>query len=251
MKKASYYLSAMLLVASFSQQPASAQFEGKITFDNYNYSSEGVEQKDDNFTLYVTSERILLQGEKKYDFMESIQTEGVLVRLDFEDFVFLTGSNEALKISKTDITSMMNMFGNGQSANKAADKADNIDYERTGESATIHGYQADKFIFRDDDEPNEHTEVWMTNELDVNWGMLAESWTGSAKTIISSLPTNLVFNEKYFPLKVEVFENDQLVSKLEATEVNTSTIAKAMVQVPSGVKVLSFQDYLFQKMSRQ
>lgn len=251
MKKASYYLSAMLLVASFSQQPASAQFEGKITFDNYNYSSEGVEQKDDNFTLYVTSERILLQGEKKYDFMESIQTEGVLVRLDFEDFVFLTGSNEALKISKTDITSMMNMFGNGQSANKAADKADNIDYERTGESATIHGYQADKFIFRDDDEPNEHTEVWMTNELDVNWGMLAESWTGSAKTIISSLPTNLVFSEKYFPLKVEVFENDQLVSKLEAIEVNTSTIAKAMVQVPSGVKVLSFQDYLFQKMSRQ
>jgi len=45
MKKASYYLSAMLLVASFSQQPASAQFEGKITFNSYNYSSEGVAQR--------------------------------------------------------------------------------------------------------------------------------------------------------------------------------------------------------------
>jgi len=251
MKKASYYLSAMLLVASFSQQPASAQFEGKITYNSYNYSSEGVEQKDDNFTLYITQDRILLQGEKEYGFMESIQTEGVLVRLDFEDFVFLTGDNEALKISKSDITSMMNMFGNGQSANKAAGEANDVNYERTGESATIHGYQADKFIFRDQEEPNEHTEVWMTNQLDVNWGMLAESWSGSAKTIISSLPTNLVFQEKYFPLKVEVFENNQLVSKLETTEVNTSSVARAMVQVPSGVKVLSFQDYLFQKMSKQ
>ena len=180
MKKASYYLSAMLLVASFSQQPASAQFEGKITFNSYNYSSEGVEHKDDNFTLFITPDRILLQGEKEYGFMESIQTEGVLVRLDFEDFVFLTGDNEALKISKSDITSMMNMFGNGQNATKTAEKADNVNYERTGESATIHGYEADKFIFRDNEEPNEHTEVWMTNQLDVNWGMLAESWSGSA-----------------------------------------------------------------------
>ena len=251
MKKASYYLSAMLLVASFSQQPASAQFEGEITFSSYDYTSEGTEQKDDNFTLFITPDRILLQGEKEYGFMESIQTEGVLVRLDFEDFVFLTGDNSALKISKTDITSMMNMFGNEQSANNAADHADDINYERTNESQQIHGYQADKFIFRDEEEPNQHTEVWMTNQLDVNWGMLAESWTGSAESIISSLPTNLVFNEKYFPLKVEVFENDQVVSKLETVEVNQSSVAQAMVQIPSGVKVLSLQDYLFQKMSQQ
>lgn len=251
MKKASYYLSAMLLVASFSQKPASAQFEGKITFSSYDYSSDGVEQKDDDFTMYLTTDRILLQGEKEYGFMESIQTEGVLVRLDFEDFVLLTGDNAALKVSKSDITSMMSMFSNGQSADKAADRADDVDYERTGESQNIHEYQADKFIFKDKEEPNQHTEVWMTNQLDINWGMLAESWTGSAKSIISSLPTNLVFNEKYFPLKVEVFENDQLVSKLEATEVNESSVAQAMVQIPSGVKVLSLQDYLFQKMSQQ
>lgn len=251
MKKASYYLSAMLLVAAFSQQPASAQFEGKITFNSYDYNAEGTEQQNDNFTLFITPDRILLQGDKQYGFMESIQTEGVLVRLDYEDFVLLTGDNSALNISKQDITSMMNMFGNGQSTNQAADRADDVNYERTEESQNINGYQADKFIFRDEEEPNQHTEVWMTNELDVNWGMLAESWSGGAEAIISSLPTNLIFNEKYFPLKVEVFENDQMVSKLEATEVNQSSVAQAMVQIPSGVKVLSLQDYLFQKMSQQ
>ncbi|MDZ7772133.1 MAG: hypothetical protein U5K31_05240 [Balneolaceae bacterium] len=39
------------------------------------------------------------------------QTEGVLVRLDFEDFVFLTGNDMALTISKADITSFTRMFG--------------------------------------------------------------------------------------------------------------------------------------------
>ncbi|MDZ7683141.1 MAG: hypothetical protein U5J63_15900 [Fodinibius sp.] len=111
MKKAKYYLSAMLMVACFTQ-PATAQFEGKISFSSYDYSAQGTEEKQDEFTMFLTPDRILLQGDKKYDFMGSIQTEGVLVRLDFQDFVFLTGGEKALKISKTDITSMMKMFDN-------------------------------------------------------------------------------------------------------------------------------------------
>lgn len=250
MKKATHYLSAMLMVACFTQ-PASAQFEGKISFNSYEYSADGTQQQDDEFTMFITPDRILLQGDKKYEFMGSIQTEGVLVRLDFQDFVFLTGDKKALKISKSDITSMMNMFSNGDPSSEVADKSEDIDYERTNETATIKGYNCEKFIFRDEDNPNEHTEVWMTKDLQMNWGMLAEPWGGGAGAIVESLPTNLIFKEKYFPLKVDAFENNKLVSTLEATEVNSSPIAKAMVQVPSGVQVLSFQDYLFQEMSNQ
>lgn len=250
MKKATHYLSAIVMVACFTQ-PVSAQFEGKITYNSYEYSAEGTEEKQDEFTMYITSDRILLQGDKKYDFMGSIQTEGVLVRLDFQDFVFLTGDKKALKISKSDITSMMSMFSNGESSSEVADKSEDINYERTNETATIKGYNCEKFIFRDEDNSNEYTKVWMTKELQMNWGMLAEPWSGGAGAIVESLPTDLVFKEKYFPLKVEAFENDKLVSTLEATEVNSSSIAKAMVQVPSGVQVLSFQDYLFQEMSNQ
>jgi hypothetical protein len=251
MKKATYFLSAVLLVACFTQ-PASAQFEGKITYNSYEYSPEGSQEKQDEFTMYVTSDRILLQGEKKYDFMGSIQTEGVLVRLDFEDFVFLTGDEKALKISKADITSMMNMFDNGENASKeVADKGEDINFERTNESTTIRGYKCEKFIFRDEDNENEHTEVWMTKDLQMNWGMLAEPWSGSAEALISSFPMDLVFKEKYFPVKVDVFRNDKMISRLEATDINTSSIAKAIVQVPSGIQILSFQDFLFQKMSEQ
>jgi hypothetical protein len=146
---------------------------------------------------------------------------------------------------------MMNMFSNGESSSEVAAESDDINYERTNETATIKGYKCEKFIFRDEDKANEHTEVWMTKDLKMNWGMLAEPWSGGAGAIAESLPTNLIFKENYFPLKVEAFENDKLVSTLEATEVSASPVAKAMVQVPSGVKVLSFQDYLFQEMSNQ
>ena len=251
MKKASYYLSAIVMVACFTQ-PATAQFEGQISFTSYEYSAEGTEQKQDEFTMFLTPDRILLQGDKKYEFMGSIQTEGVLVRLDFEDFVFLTGDKKALKISKSDITSMMSMFNNGSSSeSEAVEKGEDINYERTNETNTIKGYHCEKFIFRDEENENEYSEVWMTKELNVNWGMLAEPWSGSAQAIVNSLPMDLIFKEKYFPVKMDFFRNNKMVSRMEATEISQSSVARAMVQVPSGVQVLSFQDYLFQQMSEQ
>lgn len=238
------------MVACFTQ-PVSAQFEGKISFSSYEYSANGNEEKQDEFTLFITPDRILLQGDNKYNFMGSIQTEGVLVRLDFQDFVFLTGDEKALKISKSDITSMMNMFNNGSTGTEVAAKSEDLNFEKTSERETINGYVCEKFIFREKDNPDEHTEVWMTKDLNMNWGMLAEPWSGSAANIVENLPTDLVFKEKYFPLKVEAFRNGKQVSALRATEVSTSPVAQAMVKVPQGVQVLSFQDYLFQEMSRQ
>jgi len=252
MKKAPYYLSAILMVACFTQ-PVSAQFEGKIQYSVYDYSKDTpADEKQDEFTLFITPDRILLQGENKYDFMGSIKTEGVLVRLDFEDFVFLTGDQKALKISRSDITSMMNMFSdNGQSSADVAKKGDDIKYERTGESKKIKGYNCEKFIFHDEDNEAAQTVVWMTKDIQVNWGMLAEPWSGDAEKMIQSFPMDIIFKEKYFPVLVETYENGDLISRMEATDINQSSIARAMVQVPSGVQVLSFQDYLFQKMSEQ
>lgn len=249
MKKAKYFVSAMLMVACFTQ-PASAQFEGSITFESHDYSDQNSED-DEPFTLFVTPERIMLQGEKKYNFMESLETEGVLVRLDKEDFVFLTGKDKALKITKTDITSLMNLFGNGRNVSQKAEDVD-IKQERTGETKTIQGYQTEKFIFRDkESDQNEYFAVWMTKEIDVNWGMLAEPWGNDADQLISStdFPVDLIFKEKYFPLRFENYENGELESVLEATEINKTAVSSDMVEVPSGIKVLNMQNYLFQKMS--
>lgn len=251
MKKATYYVSAMLMAACFTQ-PAAAQFEGEITYNSYEYT-EGNKTSGDSFMLYITPERILLQGEKKYDFMESLKTDGVLVRLDSQDFVFLTGGDEALKIAKTDITSLMNMFNNGSNGGEALDEDYDIQQNRTGETQTIKGYRSEKFVFRDEEDPDQnYSEVWMTNEIDVNWGMLAEPWGEDTDALISDdFPIDLVLKENYFPLKLEAYKDGKLTSALEATEIKQASVDPAMTEVPSGVKVLSMQEYLFQKMNNR
>lgn len=244
MKKSIYYLSAMLMVACFTQ-PAVGQFEGKITYSSYEYSDEGNRAKQDEFTLYITPQRIMLQGNKGYRFMGSIETEGVLVRLDQQDFIFMTGEEEALSITKSDIVSMMNMFG---SNTNTSGNDEQINYTRTNDSKTIKGYECDKFVFRDDE--GEKTVVWMTKAIDVNWGMLAEPWGNNADNLISGgFPMDVIFKEKYFPIKVEGYKNGQVVSVLEATEIKKSPVPASIVEVPPGIQVLSFQDYLFRKMS--
>jgi hypothetical protein len=180
--------------------------------------------------------------------MGNIKTEGVLIRLDFEDFVFLTGDDKAMQISKSDITSMMNMFGGGNDIDEDTD----INYEKTGETQTIKGYSTEKFVFREQDNQDDYAVVWMTRDLNINWGMLAESWGNQLDVkIYESLPTGLIFKEGYFPLKVETYDSGSLQMLTEAEEISKSSIAKAMVQIPSGVDVLSFQDYLFQRLSEQ
>jgi hypothetical protein len=250
MQKATYYLSAMLMVACFTQ-PATAQFEGEITYKSYDYKNG--EEENDEFTLHITPDRILLQGEKKYDFMGSMKTEGVLVRLDEQDFVFKTDDQTALKISKTDITSMMKMVGNGNSASAAAKEYD-IKQNRTGETQELNGFSAEKFIFKDEEGgPNDYAVVWMTKGIDVNWGMLAESWGNEeANTLINdSFPMDLVFQEKYIPLLIETYKKGEKTSGLEATNINQSAVNQSLVEIPSSMKVLNMQQYLFQKMNNR
>lgn len=237
------------LLFTVAVQTSQAQFEGKIQYSSYEISSDGDKDKTDDFTIYVTKDRIMLQGSNKYQFMGSIETEGVLVRLDYEDFVFLAGSKNAMKISKDDITSMMKMFGNNSGNSRDLEETE-INYERTGDEDKILGFNAEKFIFRDTEEKNRHSVVWMTKEVDINWGMLAEPWGSSAKAQFGSeIPTDLLFKEKYFPLKMENYQNGRLEEVTELTDLSRTSVARAMVQIPSGVKVLGFQDYLFQKMS--
>lgn len=248
MKKRSPILLALFLIF-VSADYTYAQFEGKVVYSSYEIES-GEKVNKDRFTMFVTADRILLQGENSYNFMGDIKTEGVLIRLDFEDFVFLTGDEKALKISKTDITSMMNMFGDGGETKSDSDLE--IGYEKTGEAEMINGYSSEKFIFSEEDEPNDYVEVWMTRDLTVNWGMLAEPWGNDIDGMIDGdFPISLIFEDGYFPLRIEAYRDGELKSVTETEEINESSIAKAMVQIPSGVAVLSLQNYLFQKLSEQ
>lgn len=249
MKKFASLLVVLLFLLG-NTETGFAQFEGKIVYNSYEISPDGDRENKDNFTMFVTKDRILLQGDNSYDFMGDIRTEGVLVRLDFKDFVFLTGDDKALQISKADITSLMNMFGGDD--NSISDSERDFDYQQTGETTKINGYACEKFIFREEDEDEDYAIVWMTKDLDINWGMMAEPWGEQIDDmIIDNVPVNLIFKEGYMPVKIDAYDSGRLQMVTEAEEIIESSIAKAMVQIPSGVNVLSFQDYLFQRLSEQ
>lgn len=249
MKKISL-VSALFLCFSFN--PAFAQFEGKIQFDNYEIVSGEKQKDDDSFVMFITPDRILLEGnsDKSYKVGGSLETEGILVRHKEKDFVFLTGEKRAMKISKDGITSFMNMFG--EDAKQSMDQAEsNIKYEKTGESEEVGGYPCDKFIFTDSEKPDERSEVWMTKELDINWGMLSEPWGENMKGFAGSdLPLELIFDEGYFPIKWEQYQGDTLTETANAT-VSSTDVARSMVELSPDIQIVSLQEYLFEQMRKQ
>lgn len=220
-----------------------------MTYSSYDVQNGEKQNENDEFTLFVSGDRLFLKGTGSYDMMGDIETEGVLVRLDYEDFVIMTGEKEALKISKSDIDGMMNMMGNGNQSSGSPPEAD-IGIESTGRTETIMGYDCEEYRFEDKDNPGEYAMLWMTDQIEINWGMLAEPWGDSVEHMNSGdVPFSAIFKEGLLPLRIEGYEGDELVNVVEATDVSETSEAKAMVQVPSGVEVLSFQDYLFKKMS--
>lgn len=242
--KKSILLTLVMLTVTFAVQ---AQFEGTIAFQNYVIEGEERESRD-SFMLYLTGDRILLRGGNSYDLMGPIQATGILVRLDMEDIVFLNDEETALAVSKADITSMMNMFGNGDTG--SSDEPE-VHYEKTGETKELIGHTVEKYLFHGDEEDT-YTHVWMVSDLDINWGMLAEPWGESAQKMVSGdFPIGEIFRENLFPLQVEFFSGGELRSVTEATQIDRSTVSSSLMQVPDGVKILSLQDYLFQQMSRQ
>ncbi|MDZ7772132.1 MAG: DUF4412 domain-containing protein [Balneolaceae bacterium] len=114
----------------------------------------------------------------------------------------------------------------------------------------VQGYTCEKFVFRDRENPDQRTEIWMTDGLEINWGMLGDSWMDSPTMLGGGdLSFNPIFQEGYFPMRIEYIKDRRQVSVTEVSSINQSAVARAMVEIPSGVQVLSLQDFLFQKMS--
>lgn len=238
-----------VLFFCFSLNQSYAQFEGQIQIDSYEIESGEKQKDDDSFTMYITKDRILLQGDQGYKVGGQLETEGILVRHKEKDFVFLTGEKQAMQITKAGITSFMNMFGD-DARGEVQNAESNLTIKRTGESQQVNGYSSEKFIITNTEKPEERSEVWMTKGVDINWGILAESWDSNMKGFSGGdFPLNLIFDEGYFPVKWEQFKNDTQISGADV-EVTSTDVARSKVELPSDVKIVSLQDYLFQQMRK-
>ncbi len=249
MKKLTCLLALFLMIFAANSY---AQFEGKISYILYELDDSG-EKEEEKFTLFITPQRILVQSDEAFGMPGSFKTQGLLIRLDKKDFVFLTGDKTAMSITKSGITSMMNMFGAMAEQGQEEIEEDinsNFTFNNTGETDTFAGYDVEKFVFKPNDR-NEKVVLWMTNDINIHWGMLAEPWGESLSFMTDeNVPKELVFQENYLPLRATFYEDGQIKGGMTA-EIETTDIAREMVQISPDVQVRSLSEYMFQMMRQQ
>ncbi|TVR30711.1 MAG: hypothetical protein EA390_07675 [Balneolaceae bacterium] len=232
-------------------QYVQAQFEGQIDFLIHNYQDGN--QEVTNLDMTFAKDRIYLGSQSTLDVMSGLSTNGILVRNDHQDFVFMTGHNEALKVAKSDIDGLVNLINRVQGKAEPEEKTPFRWDEKvveTGNTKTINGYQTREFVLKSD-ENNGSVSVWLTDQIKVNWGLLNEVWhTTGSKQLGEEIPIELVMNRNSFPLLIEAFEDDIIVLRAESVVVNTRNFDRSKIELSSDLKMLGFAD-LMMNMFRQ
>lgn len=250
MKTRRLFSASLFLMAIFYSASAFAQFEGHITMNLY--SDNNGQKEVSELNLYATADRIMIKGEESLEVMGKVSAGGLLIRNDMKDFIIMTEQDRALQATKSGIESLVEMLTSwsGDSEGSSSGTPD-TEYEYTDRTKTILGYETTELIIKSNENPESHLSVWLTPGIDINWGMLAEPWKGMPKDFdkeLNGMSQDVIFKGKNFPLMIEVVEKGSREVVMDVKNVNRSSIAKAMVEVPSGVKLISLQEYIFSMM---
>jgi hypothetical protein len=242
-----FYTTFVLFVTLFSSA-AYAQFEGQITMNLYSEDNGQVEVSELN--LFATSTRILIKGEENINVMGRVSAGGLLIRNDMKDFIIMTEEDKALQATKAGIESLVEMMFSwaGESEDESGPE---VEYTFSDRKKTVNGYETTEMIVKDGEDPNKHLSIWLTPGIDINWGMLAEPWKGMPKSMdreVNGVPQDVFFKSKNFPMMVEAVEGSSRTTVMEVKNVNKSSVAKAMVEVPSGMTLISLQEFIFNMM---
>jgi hypothetical protein len=227
---------------------AYAQFEGTITLKHQVADSD---QSEGQVTIFITRDRMKiadLESVGGYEAVGGITSQGVLIRLDQRDFVFMTDDQTALKISKDELVSMYAMM-KSMSAYTGSEQPEVPDFQfrKTGASKDIQGYRAEEFEISSSDQPGITYHAWVTNDLNINWGMLAESWgEGTASLFPNNIPLNKLIDRGGLPLLVERKRDGKLIDWVECATIDNQRVRQADISLPSGVRVMSLQDMMMQ-----
>ncbi|MFY0683949.1 MAG: DUF4412 domain-containing protein [Balneola sp.] len=229
---------------------AQAQFEGQITMNLYG-EEDGVEEVS-KLNMYVTTDRIFVKGEDDMNFGESFNSGGMLIRNDKKDFVVLMENNDALQVTKSEVEGLLKMFMSwGGDSSKGSSNKERSDFDYTGKVKDIKGYESHELLITDT-KNNSSISVWLTPNIDINWGMLAEPWknlSGDADRVVNQISRDAIFSSDNFPMLIEVHGEKGTQKVMEVQSINKSNIAKAMVQIPTGVNLIGVSEFMFKMMS--
>ena len=234
-------ISALMLI----NQVSFAQFEGEINMNMYRYN-DGVLSGTTVFDLYVTKERMFFNGENSMNLLNGlIETNGILIRSDVNDFVIMTGQKEALQFTKAELEGtfpLISMLSNVSNAQA------NVNFEYTNEVRTIQGFKASELRVQNENDDG-YISIWLNDEIDINWGILSESWSNvpaSYSDLVEKMGQEL--KSQKLPMQVQITNGAETKTLLEVTEIRTSRIAKDMVEMPVGLQFIGLQKMIMKAM---
>lgn len=235
----------IVLVLAVAISPAYSQFEGEIRFNLENYDSSNPERSE--FTLTAANDRLFIQSKNDVNVMTGLKSNGLLVRNDLQDFVFNTGTDEALQVSKADLDGLMNMIErfSGASGNKDKESFDWKNRIIETDNRKEHlGYEVQEFRLLGEN-TNQYVSIWLTTGIKVYWGLMIDVWNRAGNRFADSeLPVELIMNSNSFPLVVEVIDKGRVAYKFESVSVNVDSFDRSVVELPEQKRLLGLTEVM-------
>lgn len=243
----------LLIFVIFSIAPgAFAQFEGEILFQLQQMENGRTDVSE--FKITVADDRIYISSERDLNILSGVKSDGLLVRNDLGDFVFNTGENEALKVTKKDLDSLMDMIERFGGASSKEEK-DQFDWENrleeTGNKQTHLGYDVEEFRLKGD-HPDQYVSVWLTSDIKVLWGMVIEVWQRAGDRFSDSeLPLELILNSNSFPLLIEVFDRGEQVVTFTSVNVETDQFDRSVIELSEDKRLVGLTEMMMNMFRQQ
>ncbi len=233
-----------------SAQVASAQFEGEVRFHAFEPDEPNSPTRTVQF--FATPDRILLQSNFRYRAFPGLDADAFMVRNDRQDFVFLSGSEQAMQISKDEVQGLANLIGRMQGGNQGQSRSFDWDtrLEETGQTQQILGFRTEQFKVHEENS-DRYVSVWLTDEIQIRWGMLQDTWDQTLSSVIEiDMPIEVFMNRRSFPLQIDYYDGDRLITRVEARQVDRRAVNPERFDIPEGARMIGIAD-LMMNMMRQ
>lgn len=225
--------------------PAYSQFEGEITF---NLEQFGPAQPEiTQFKLTAFNDRVYVASQADVNVLTGLKSDGLLVRNDMQDFVFNTGKDQALKVTKADLDGLMNMIERFSGATQPTANGETDWKNRiieTKNSKQHLGYEVQEIRILGDT-VDQYASIWLTQDIKVLWGIMTNVWNRAGDRFMDpDFPIELVMNSNSFPLLVEVFDNGRLMARFESVSVETENFDRSVVELSDKKRLVSITEVM-------
>ncbi len=229
----------------------STHFQGSFIIDRTLFNTEtDLAEGQNTLRLDVNKDRMRLISDGDITIsrmLARIQTRTIFLRHDKDDLLFVTRPTEAVQLTKSTLDQFSGMIQ--QFGAMMGSRAEPTEVVRTGEKEYIMGFLCEKIAVRRP-ERNEVTFVWLTDSLNINWGMIKDI-PAEMNFSMSELFDQAWLNSGSFPLLAITFQGGKVRARAEVVDLVPDDPESVNLDIERGVRTIGLSDYLFSNMWRR